>query len=60
VVKKVKIINKMVAGVVTYSSRITPGFISRTVNVISNVEVCNLKSVKLKIESLGGSERRLC
>jgi hypothetical protein len=50
----------MVTGVVIYSSRITSVFISRKTNVVGKVEVCYLKSVKLKIESLGGSDGRLC
>jgi hypothetical protein len=50
----------MIAGVVTYSSRITSMFVSRKLDVVGNVELGYLKSVKLKTGNLGGSERRLC
>jgi hypothetical protein len=45
----------MVIGDLTYSSRIVSLFISQKLNVVGNVEVCYLKSVKLKLEVLEGA-----
>jgi hypothetical protein len=50
----------MITGDVTYSGWIASVFVSRILNIIDNIEVCYLKSVKLKTGSLGGSEHRLC
>jgi hypothetical protein len=50
----------MITGVLTYSNRITSMFVSRKLDVVGNVELCYLKSVKLKIGNLAGSERKLC
>jgi hypothetical protein len=45
----------MIAGVVTYSSRIASVFVSQKLDVVGNVELCYLKSVKLKMEILEGA-----
>jgi hypothetical protein len=45
----------MATSVMTYSSRNTSVFVPWKMNVIGNVEVCYLKSVKLKFKVLQGA-----